>query len=93
MCREGVSYLAIVYYAPFGSRFLARALTAVHCYTIVQFLYTVLFEVTVNTCTCTDVFTTITTEDQSGGVYSTGDQGFMAVSKQTLSSDSVCLLP
>ena len=52
-------------------------------------------EVTVNTCTCTDVFTVITTKDQSGGIYnsaySTGGQGFMAVSKQT--SDSVCLLP
>ena len=26
-------------------------------------------EVTVNTCTCTDVFTVITTKDQSGGMY------------------------
>ena len=25
-------------------------------------------EVTVNTCTCTDVFTIITTKDQSGGI-------------------------
>ena len=41
-------------------------------------------EVTVNTCTCTDVFTIMTTKDQSGGIYnsdSTGGQGFMAVSK------------
>ena len=39
-------------------------------------------EVTVNTCTCTDVFTIITTKDQSGGIYnsdSTGGQGFMVV--------------
>ena len=53
-------------------------------------------EVTVNTCTCTDVVTIITTKNQSGGIYnnySTGGQGFMTVSKQTLSSDSVCLLP
>ena len=28
-------------------------------------------EVTVNTCTCTDVFTMITTKDQSGGIYNT----------------------
>ena len=26
-------------------------------------------EVAVNTCTCTDVFTIITTKDQSGGIY------------------------
>ena len=26
-------------------------------------------EVTVNTCTCTNVFTIITTKDQSGGLY------------------------
>ena len=26
-------------------------------------------EVTVNTCTCTDMFTVITTKDQSGGIY------------------------
>ena len=48
-------------------------------------------EVTVNTCTCTDVFTIITTKDQSGGIYNSyrrGGQGFMAVSKQTLSSRS-----
>ena len=39
-------------------------------------------KVNVNTCTCTDVFTIITTKDQSGGIYnsySTGGQGFMAV--------------
>ena len=38
-------------------------------------------EVTVNTCTCTDVLT-ITTKDQSGGIYnnySTDGQGFMGV--------------
>ena len=35
-------------------------------YTIVQILYTVMCEVTVNTCTCTDVFTVITTKDQLG---------------------------
>ena len=35
----------------------------------------------------TDVFTIITTKDQSGGMYnsfSTGGQGFIAVSKQTI---------
>ena len=45
-------------------------------------------EVTVNICTCTDVFTVIT-KDQLGGIYngySTGGQGFMAVNKQTSSS-------
>ena len=57
-------------------------------------------EVTINTCTCKDVFTVITTKDQSGGIYnnySTGGQGFMAlVNKphpQATPSDSVCLLP
>ena len=42
------------------------------------------FEVTVNTCKCTDVFTT---RDQSGGIYNsyiTDGQGFMAVSKKNL---------
>ena len=28
-------------------------------------------KVTVNTCTCTNVFTVITTKDQSGGIYNT----------------------
>ena len=57
-------------------------------------------EVTVNTCTCTDVFTIITTKDQSGGIYnnySTGGQGFMAVVNKpgpwATRLDSVCLLP
>ena len=57
-------------------------------------------EVTVNTCTCSDVFTVITTKDQSGGIYnscSTGGQGFMAVVNkprpQTMPSEPVCLLP
>ena len=39
-------------------------------------------EVTVNTCTCQDVITIITTRDQSGGIYndySTDGQGFMAL--------------
>ena len=57
-----------------------------HCQTIVQILhhFTVTvnnIQVTVNTCTCTDVFT-VTTKDQSGGIYnncSPGGQGFMAV--------------
>ena len=62
-----------------------------HYHTIVHhFTVTVNnIEVTVNTCTCTDMFTVITTKDQSGGIYnsySTGGQGFMGVSKQTLSS-------
>ena len=40
-----------------------------HCQTIVQSLHTVNnVEVTVNTCTCTNVFTVITTKDQSGGI-------------------------
>ena len=46
-------------------------------------------EVTVNTCTRTDVFTVITTKDQSGRIhnnYSPGGQEFMAISKQTSSS-------
>ena len=41
-------------------------------------------EVTVNTCTCKDVFTIVTTKDQSGGIYnnySIGGQGFMAITK------------
>ena len=57
-------------------------------------------EVAVNTCTCTDVFTIITTKDQSGGIYnnySTGGQGFMAVVNKphswAMPSHSVCLLP
>ena len=58
-----------------------------HCQTIVQILHhfsvTVNnIQVTINTCTCTDVFTVITTKDQSGGIYnnySTGGQGFMAL--------------
>ena len=56
----------------------------------------VALKVTVNTCTCTDVFTVITTKDQSGGIYnsySTGDQGFMAVVNKpcprAIPSDSV----
>ena len=57
-------------------------------------------EVTGNIRTCTDVFTIITTKDQSGGIYnsySTGGQRFMAVvnkprPRATL-LDSVCLLP
>ena len=39
-------------------------------------------EVTVNTCTFTDVFTVITTKDQLGGIYnsySTGGERFMVV--------------
>ena len=57
-------------------------------------------EVTVNTYTCTDVFTVIKTRDQSGGIYSNyspGGQGFMAVVNkphlQATPSDSICLLP
>ena len=56
-------------------------------------------QVTVNTCTCTDLFTIITTKDQSGGIcnsYSTGGQGLAAVNKpcpQATPSDSVSLLP
>ena len=45
-------------------------------------------KVTVNTCTCTDLFTIISTKNQSGGIYnsySTGGQEFMAVSKHTSS--------
>ena len=66
-----------------------------HCHTLlysfyILWLYVNFVEVTVNTCTCTDLFTVITTKDQSGGIYdsySTGGQGFMpAVSEQTMSS-------
>ena len=58
----------------------------IHCQTIVQILHHFAainnIEVTINTCTCKDVFTVITTKDQSGGIYnnySTGGQGFMAL--------------
>ena len=72
-----------------------------HCHTIVQILHTVNnVEVTVNTCTCTNTFTVITTKDQSGGIYnsySTGGQGFTAVVNKprprATPLDSVCLLP
>ena len=54
----------------------------------------------VNAYTCTDMFTIITTKDQSGGIYnsySTDGQGFMAVVNKAcpraIPSDSVCLLP
>ena len=61
-------------------------------------------KVTVNTCTCTDLFTIIATKNQSGGIYnsySTDGQEFMAVSKHfilglhpwAMPLDSVCLLP
>ena len=44
-------------------------------------MYTIVYkDVTVNTCTCTDVFTVST--DQVGYtivIYSTGGQGFMAI--------------
>ena len=70
-----------------------------HCYTIVQILHTV-NNVEVNTCTCTDVLTVVTTKDQSGGIYnsySTGGQGFMDVLNKprhlAIPSDSVRLLP
>ena len=54
-------------------------------------------EVTVNVFTCTDVYTVITTKDQSGGyvIVTSGGQGFMAVVNkphpQATPSDSVCL--
>ena len=81
-----------------------------HCSLSMYFVYSLLHchilhavnnvEVTVNTCTCTGVFTLITTKDQSGGIYnsySTGGQGFMAVINKprtsAVPSDSVCLLP
>ena len=45
-----------------------------HCQTIVQILHHFAvtvnnIEVTVNICTCKDVFTIITTKDQSDGIY------------------------
>ena len=45
-----------------------------HCQTIVQILHHLTvavnsIEVTVNICSCTDVFTIITTKDKSGGIY------------------------
>ena len=76
-----------------------------HCQTIAEILhhFTVTLnniEVIVNTCTCKDVFTIITTKDQSGGIYnnySTGGQRFMAVVNKSrpraTPSDLVCLLP
>ena len=79
--------------------------SVLHCQTIVQILHhfsvTVNnIEVTINTCTCKDVFTVITTKDQSGGIYndySTGGQGFMALVNKlrprATPSDLVCLLP
>ena len=67
---------------------------------MLQILHHFTVTVTVNTCTCTDVFTIITTKDQSGGIYnsySTGGQGFMAVVNKpppwAMPLDSVCLLP
>ena len=70
------------------------------CQTRVQTVTVNNIEVTVNTCTCTDVFIIITTKNQSGGMYtsySTGTRwpGIYGCIKQTLStpSDSVCLLP
>ena len=62
------------------------------CQTIVWILhhFTVTvnnIEVTVSTCTCTDVFIIITTKNQSGGMYnsySTGGQGFMAALNKPL---------
>ena len=55
------------------------------------------FAVTVNN---KDVFTVITTNDQSGGIYnnySTGGQGFIALVNKphprATPADSVCLLP
>ena len=58
-----------------------------HCYTLVQILYVCKCTLCVNnidvTCTCTDVFTILTTENQSGGIYysysTTGGQRFIAV--------------
>ena len=47
-------------------------------------------EVILNACTCTDVFTLVTTKDQSGGIYnsySTGGHRLTALNKQALSSD------
>ena len=61
---------------------------SLHCRTFYLQLCINNIEVTVNTCTCTELFTIITTKNQSGGVYnsySTGGQGFMAVSKHTSS--------
>ena len=44
-----------------------------HCHAKVQILYTVVckkdIEFVVNTCTCTDVFTILTSKNQSGGIY------------------------
>ena len=47
------------------------AYSPLHCYTIVQLLYMLCvnnIEITVKTYICTDVFTVITTKDQSGGI-------------------------
>ena len=66
--------------------------TAILQYTFYTQLCVNNIEVTVNTCTCTDVFTVITIKDQSGGVYnsySTGCQRFMAVVNECPRTQSV----
>ena len=46
-------------------------------------------EVTVNTCTCTDVFTIITKKDQSGGIYNNCIISMAVVNKPCLRAQSV----
>ena len=50
------------------AHYLLSMYSRVHCHTIVQIIF-VNAQVTVNTCTSTDLFTVITTKDQSDGVY------------------------
>ena len=85
-----------------GFLLLLCLLHPTHCQTIVtdftSFYCDSKIEVTVNTCTCTDMFTVITTKDQSGGILAQvlGGQGFMAVVNKpprAMPSDSLCLLP
>ena len=65
-----------------------------HCHDKVQILYTVVCKKTefaVNTCTCTDVFTILTSKNQSGGIYI-----YMGLVNKprpwAMPTDSVCLL-
>ena len=68
MAHNSLSFLFLVY-------------SLLRCYTIAQFYAQLCvnnIEVTVNTCTCTDLFTQRTNQV---GYMSTGGQGFMAVIK------------
>ena len=58
------------YKGKYGSQFSLHVFFGLQCHTIVQILYTVVCkQCRVIYCKCTDVFTVITTNDQSGGIY------------------------